>query len=1163
MNKNIPFVGLHAHSVSSVFDGLGYPSEHMDFAFSNGSDALALTDHGNMNGLSYQVLHAKKMEKTGKNFKPIYGCEIYYIDSVEEWQKEYDRAQENKREVNKIKAGLTTSATIVETEDRETNKKKNPLNKRAHMVLIVQNQKGLNNLFQLISKSYTSEYFYRFPRIDYKLLKEHSEGLIATSACLGGVYAQDFWENKDDPQKVLSAMSETTEKMQSIFGDRWYGEVQWNAYPEQHMLNKYVIQVCKKHNVEVVSTADSHYPRPELWKDRELYKKLGWLSKNVTEADLPEDKEEMPYELYPKNGQQMWESYKKYSAKCEEEYDDDFVLDTITRTHKIAHERVEKFYPDNTVRLPDFVVPDGKSATRALAEFCLEGLRNFRLQSNKEYVQRIKEELAVIDERGFSKYFLTMKAISDKAQEIQLVGPGRGSAAGSLVAYVLGITQIDPIKYGLLFSRFLRSDATDYPDIDYDVSDPMELKEKLIGEWGDSTVVPISNWNTLQLKSLIKDISKLYGIPFAKVNEVTGKMINEATPQAKKKNGITAGVYNPTFDEVMEFSETLKGFLQEYPHVKTHVQTLYGQIRSASRHAGGCLVGEKLDYHMPLINSGGVRQTPWSEGQNVRHLEPMGFIKFDILGLSTLRMIESCIEKILRRHYGYKEVNFSDIKKFYDENLHPDKIELKDNDVYRNIFSKGKWAGVFQFTEAGAQNFCVQAKPDSIIDIAAITSIFRPGPLAAKVDKMYVDAKNNPQNIGYLHPLVEEVTKETYGFLIFQEQIAIIANKLGKDINMDEANTLRKVLTKKGTGKEAEVKNKLHKKFMDGCIEKGIDKTSAQELWDKFEFFSGYGFNKSHAVSYSILSYQCAWLLNYYAPEWLAAFLDKEPETRKEKAINIVKSFGYGIEKIDINKSRDGWEISDDNKRLIQPFSSIKGLGDAAIKQILDNRPFGSIDDVLFSETIVHSKLNKKALDVLCRSGAFDEFIDDRFSGPKHFWSSFAANRPKNPKRFKKNIEEYTGDAGFTIAERIDNSLELTGVFPTELVMNTEVKERIKVIGARPLNNYVSEEDTEYDLPPALDNQSDYWWFIPRSVVLKKTAKGKHYYVLKVIDSTNNLNTLRVWGASKFYYDNGERVEKLREIFENKPYCVTNLKYDPTWGFSIHGAFKCLKLLDG
>ena len=330
------------------------------------------------------------------------------------------------------------------------------------------------------------------------------------------------------------------------------------------------------------------------------------------------------------------------------------------------------------------------------------------MHTNKEYTDRLRQELNVIDDRGFSKYFLTMKSIVDVATDMMLTGPGRGSAAGSLVAYALNITQVDPIKHGLLFSRFLRSDATDYPDIDYDVSDSMTLKEKLVEMWGEDCVAPISNWNTLQLKSLIKDISKLYNIEFTEVNTVTSIMIREATPMAKQKHGIKAGVYAPTWEEVMEFSPTLTAYLNKYPQVKTHVEGLVGQVRSCSRHAGGVVIAEDLDKSMPLINSGGVRQAPWAEGQNVRHLEPMGFIKFDLLGLSTLKMMEGAIYHILKRHHGVEEPTFAQIRDYYEENLHPDILDLNDQEVYRNVFHPGKWAGIFQFTEHGAQQFCTK-----------------------------------------------------------------------------------------------------------------------------------------------------------------------------------------------------------------------------------------------------------------------------------------------------------------------------------------------------------------------------------------------------------------------------------------------------------------------
>ena len=1124
MKNNIPFVGLHAHSNASTFDGMGYPGEHCDYAFENGSDALALTDHGNMNNLAHQVLHVKNMQKDGKNFKPIYGIEAYFIPSISEWKKEVQELKEKE----KIKKVEDSGIYVEEENHREI--KKGVLKRRNHIIVLAQEQIGLTNLFKLVSKSFEEENFYRYPRIDYNMLLKHNEGLIASSACLGGIYGKDYWRHREDGRSaILDAMAETTERMISIFGDRWYAELQWNRIPEQHELNKYIITTAGKYGVELISTADSHYPQPDKWKDRELYRRLGWLGKrsrpNWLDDELPASINNLDYELYPKNGAQMWESYKTYSEQVGATYSDSLIRDSIERTHHIAHDRIESFFPDNEVRLPDFVVPEGLTADQALIQLCVSGLKDSGRADDEEYVDRLKHEVKVIQKRGFSKYFLTMKAIADKAVESQLVGAGRGSAAGSLASYVLGITQVDPLKYNLQFSRFLTEEGEGFPDIDYDVSAPMELKEQLIEEWGNTTVVPISNWNTLQLRSLIKDISKFYDIPFTEVNFVTGRMLHEATPEAKKMRGIKAGVYVPTFEEVMLYSKSLQDFLKKYPQVKTHIDVLHGQIRSNSRHAGGVVIGENLNERMPIINSKGVRQTPWTEGQNVRHLEPMGFIKFDILGLASLRMMDESIRHILKRHHNVQKPTFEDVKKFYNENLHPDVINLNDQDVYKNIFQEGKWVGVFQFTESGAQRLCQKVQPTSLVDIAAATSIFRPGPLGAGVDKSYVEAKRNPDWIEYPHETYKEVTKETAGFLIFQEQIALLAHKLGKDISLDEGNVLRKLLTKKGTPDVEEKKKKIYKKFIDGCDQKKIDHGTSQKIWDLFEYFSGYGFNMAHAISYSILSYQCAWLLNYYEPEWTASFLDKEPEKRKERAINLAKKSGFVIQPLDINSSGAVWEISKDGKTLTQPLTSIKGLGEAAIAQIVNNRPFNNIEEFLFNENITYSKLNKKALDVLSRSGALSALIDSRFTGAKHFWTAIAVDRPRKEKNLIDNIELYKPEGDFTDEERIRYLVDLTGVFPFDLVMDDQVLNKLE----------------EYFVPPLgeWDSNLGVAWFIPREVIQKKTKNGKLYWIVKTIDSTSSAEAIKCWGVNP----------KRDSIILNRPY-MARLDYNEQWGFS-------------
>jgi DNA polymerase-3 subunit alpha len=491
---------------------------------------------------------------------------------------------------------------------------------------------------------------------------------------------------------------------------------------------------------------------------------------------------------------------------------------------------------------------------------------------------------------------------------------------------------------------------------------------------------------------------------------------------------------------------------------------------------------------------------------------------------------------ILKRHHGIEEPTFKQVKDFYDKHLHPDVINLDDARVYENVFHKGNFVGTFQFTESGAQNFAKRVKPNNIIDVSAITSIYRPGPLSANVHEDFIDAKESPQYIKYLTPQVQEITEETFGFLIFQEQIAKIANALGKDLTLDEGNLLRKLLTKKGTGKGFEVKDAIHKKFIDGCVEKGIARSEAQSLWEKFEYFSGYGFNKSHAVSYSIISYQCAWLLTYFEAEWLAAFLDKEPESKKENAINIAKSLGYKIAPVDVNTSGRTWEIGQDGKTLIQPLTSIKGFGESAMEQVLDNRPFTDIEDLLFREEVRYAKLNKKALDALCRAGAMDSLIDDRFTGRKHFWSASVVDRPKTKKKFHENIDLYRGEGDFTEEEIIQFKTDLTGVFPMNLVISIETIEKLKEKFIPPISEF--------------DEALQICWFIPRKVIPKKTKKGKDFWIVEVIDSNNETEKIKCWGVDP-------RKDK---IHINRPY-MSRLQYCPKWGFSTRSVYRNFRLL--
>lgn len=446
----IPFVGLHGHSTFSVYDAIGFPNEHLEEAYKNGLDALALTDHGNCNGLSYQILHSKKMKKEGRGIKPIYGIEAYYHPSIEDWKQ---LKQEMKDEKDKVKEDDEVGSLVVEDEG-ETKKKKNPLKKRSHLVILAQNQKGLNNLYSLVSESFKEGYFYSFPRMDFDLLKKHNEGLIISTACMGGLLATDYWENKENGStSVLEVMEKTCKQFLSVFGERFFGELQWNANLEQHTINQLIIELSKKLGFKLISTADSHYPKQNLWKDRILYKKLN--PRFPSDGTLPNSVDEVGYELYPKNGDQMMDAYEKYSSLCNVKYDDDLVKETITNTHHIAFQMIDDFIPDNSIKLPDFIVPLGVNPNDLLRQKCYNGLKKKKKDQDPVYIERLERELNVICRNGFAKYFLTMEKIHEIASEICLEGTGRGSASGALLTYVLGICQVDPIRFNLLFERFM------------------------------------------------------------------------------------------------------------------------------------------------------------------------------------------------------------------------------------------------------------------------------------------------------------------------------------------------------------------------------------------------------------------------------------------------------------------------------------------------------------------------------------------------------------------------------------------------------------------------------------------------------------------------------------------------------------------------------------
>lgn len=820
------FFGLHAHDNGSVFDGLGLPSEHFEFVLKNGGDGLAITNHGHMNSFCHAYLYEKELHKKGINFKYIPGVEAYLHPDLDQWKLDHAANKEKvaiERELKKQKkdtedekddeaVGLT-----VENEDESKNSKYyNPLFRRHHLVVLPKTSAALQRLFSMVSKSY-NDGFYKFPRIDFKMLKEHAKNeFVISSACIAGALAYDVLEEFRDVEfdklypslldddvkraKILSKIGNTVDRLVDAVGEEnFFIEIQFNKLASQHLVNRALIEYANKTGLKLVATADSHYPSPDLWREREIYKKLGFLNyQNYDPSLLPKSVDDVKAQLYPKNADQMWEEYKK-TTEGMSFYDDQLVCDAIERSHDIAHIMIGNVKPDTSVKLPKYVSDTNKTATEALRELAFAGLKRKKLDTKDEYVKRLDYELDVIKQKNFEEYFLTMKRITDVAHTSMFVGAGRGSSAGALTNYLLDITELDPLKYELIFERFISMSRKEYPDIDcvssahrvvmhdetrkcikelkvgdkvldadgkprkvlavqtrpvnkddvlYDIeflvgnlyrsivangkhrllledNSQIEVKDIKVGtklkcsyditvsavrelskeneckitltditvdgtstfrlvpftdlgrgdlwvgshnsdfsdrdllidllkeEFGSDNVLPISNYNTFKLKSLVKDVSKFFSIPFEEVNEAT-RNLDEQVRSKVLGQGDDKNLFELKYEDALEHSPEFKSFIDLHPEVAENLKVLLHQNRSLGRHAGGVVISDNLLDKMPAIRSGGELQTPWVEGMHYKHLNEVGLIKFDLLGLETLRIVQSCIEKILTNYAGNK-----------------------------------------------------------------------------------------------------------------------------------------------------------------------------------------------------------------------------------------------------------------------------------------------------------------------------------------------------------------------------------------------------------------------------------------------------------------------------------------------------------------------------
>lgn len=1150
-------------SVKCTFDGLGYPQEHIDFVRQNNMDAWSLTDHGHMNGFCHAYLHAEKLNAKGANFKFIPGCEMYVHPDLTAWNLDYEIKRAAKRgdesalrQLRQQREELVTplkvqtdeddeivdvaiedaGLTVENEEETKSGKFYDPIKRRHHLVVLPKTSVGLERLFGLVSRGYT-EGFYRFPRVDYSMLKEAAKGdhLLVSTACLGGPLAYEAFSHLqkvefDDLNARLLDNPALLERVINSVGNG-YGmladavgqhnvmlELQFNKLPAQHLVNRAIIEFAKRNGLsdQLIVTCDSHYSQPDHWKERELYKKLGWLNyRDFDPSKLPQSRDDLKCELYPKNAQQVWETYQETSEEYGF-YEDDVVFAAIERTHDVAHEVIGDIHPDKAMKLPSYVIPEGKTEDAALIDACKKGLVKKGLHKDDRYIERLKTELSIIQKKNFSRYFLTMKSIMDIASEHMFIGPGRGSAAGSLVAYVLGITNVDPIEYGLLFERFLSVHRQGAPDIDSDIGDRDKLIELLKENFGDHNVVPISNYNTFKLKSLVKDISRFYGVPFDEVNAALAPVENDVKREVFKK-GTDKNLFTLLYEDAVKYSKSFRDFIEKYPEIAEPIEVLFKQNKALGRHAGGVIVSEDIGERMPLIMAKGEVQTPWVEGMHYKHLEEFGWIKFDLLGLETLRIIERCISLILQRHEGIKDPTFAQVKEWFDNNIDPKVIDFNDQHVYENVYHAGRWGGIFQATQKGAQQFFMKAKPQSIVDIATLTSIYRPGPLNAGVHKIYTQAKANPQDIDYQHPLIKEVLEPTYGAIIFQEQIMQLCNVVA-GFPQEDCDKIRRTIMKRSASKADAMKAEaeaLKKQFVEGSANNGVPRNVADELYEKILFFSGYGFNKSHAVSYAMDSYFCAWLMTYYEEEWLCAYLESMSgnDKKRAKAFNEVRKLGYKIVPIDINYADKGWAILE-GKKFMPSFLSCKGVGEAAIDEIIENRPYNSYEDMLWTDEGKwrHSKFNKRALEALIKIRALDSLHidgpDSPFESYKHMHevvinnnSDVKKSTKRDPERGKRLCLEHAlsneGCGEWSRVELAENLVNHLGSCNASSLVPETLLNRFDEMNVAAVDSY---------------SGKDIYWFIVTNVAKKKTRKGKPYLLLTTAGDSGVNERMFMWG---------------------------------------------------
>ena len=911
------FVHLHVHTEYSLLDGATKIKNLVKLTKERGWPAVAITDHGNMYGaLKFYA------ECLSNGIKPILGTEFYVAEDLN------------------VKTGKQNFY---------------------HQILLAKNDIGYKNLMKLNSIAFVDGFYYK-PRIDFKTLEQYHEGLICLSACLAGKL----------PQLILNRQFDEAEKLtlwyKDLFKDDFYLEVQNHGLAEQQEVNKYLRILSDKYNVKLVATNDCHYLNKD---DAEMQDVLMCIQMGKR-IDDPDRLKFSTNEFYYKDYDEMKEAMKGYEDALETTLEIADKCDVTIKSKLHAEKKFDEKYclHANENFIPAYVPENGMTPTEFLRKLTFDGLKKKYKEVTQDLIDRANMELETIENQGFVEYFLIVWDYINYAEEHGItVGPGRGSGAGSIVAYTTGITKVDPIRYNLFFERFINKERVSMPDfdIDFDFDRRGEITDYVRGKYGESHVALISTFGTMAAKNAIRDVARVLNMPYSEADKISKLVPNKAPIKPPVLGAYFGKTGNPEMEQYI--IPELKELYENDPEVKRVIDLaikLEGTPRNASVHACGRLIAPgPVDDFVPLSRSGEDVVTQFEAVE----LEQLGLLKMDFLGLKTITDIDKAVEYI-KKDKGI-DINFYDMP--YD-----------DKNVY-DMISEGKTDAVFQLESEGMKSFMRNLKPSNLEDIIAGISLYRPGPMDSI--PRYVRNKNHPEEVKYAVPCLEDILNVTYGCIVYQEQVMKIFQVMG-GYSLGQADNVRRIMSKKKAALMPAEKQKFiygwedpeGKKSIPGALKLGSPIEAAEQIFGEMESFAAYAFNKSHATVYAYLAYQTAYLMCYYDVYFLCSVLNNRITFSDEikKYVMEVKSRGYKVLRPDINKSQTYFSVEDGNLRF--GLAAIKNVGVAVIDTIIEERnKNGEFKDIVdFIKRVDSQAHNKRCLESLILAGAFDCFGKSR-----------------------------------------------------------------------------------------------------------------------------------------------------------------------------------------